>query len=144
MENNNKFEVISRALIIKNDEILLCFGKEAKNYFLPGGHVEFGENAEKALLREIKEEMNTDGEIENFAGVFENSYTDKSGLRDEINLCFSVKMEEANISSVEDYIAFEWIPIERLEKINFLPDEFAITIGKWTKDKKVFYESVVK
>lgn len=144
MDNKNKFEVISRAIIIKGDEILLCFGKEAKNYFLPGGHVEFGENAENALIREIKEEMNAKGKIENFAGVFENSYTDKSGLRDEINLCFGVNMNGDNFSSVEDQIAFEWIPLGKLEKINFLPNEFATTIKKWNEDKKIFYQSTVK
>ncbi|MDD3607942.1 MAG: NUDIX domain-containing protein, partial [Candidatus Moranbacteria bacterium] len=57
---NNKsenFEICSRAIIIKNRKILLPKPKDENWYFFPGGHVEFGEKAEDALRRELKEEL---------------------------------------------------------------------------------------
>jgi len=58
--------MISRALILDNDKILLIHRfKYGREYFvLPGGHIEEGESEEEALIREIKEETNLDARID--------------------------------------------------------------------------------
>lgn len=38
-------------------KVLLAQAIGEKNTFLPGGHIEFGESAKDALVREIEEEL---------------------------------------------------------------------------------------
>lgn len=62
-------EVISRAVLLNKKKILVCKDKKNKNYFLPGGHVEFGEFSKDALLRELKEEVSLDIKKAELIGV---------------------------------------------------------------------------
>ncbi len=60
-----KQNIIVAAFIVNNDKVLLAKRSSTKRiapdkYHLPGGHVEFGEHPEHALIREIKEELNLD------------------------------------------------------------------------------------
>lgn len=43
-------------------------------YFLPGGHIEHGESAENAFLRELKEETSVRCTIKKFLGCLEHSF----------------------------------------------------------------------
>ncbi len=48
-------EIITRALMFKNNEIPTAFTEGEKHAFLPRGYVEFGEFAETALKRELED-----------------------------------------------------------------------------------------
>ncbi len=75
MSSQDKIHVLSRAVIIHDDKILLCktLDLEISFYFLPGGHIEHGESAENSLLRELKEETSADCKIKRFLGCLEYS-----------------------------------------------------------------------
>ena len=64
IEHKNLKIVVSIALINNEDEILLSKRPEKKHlsgfWEFPGGKVEEGETPEKALIREVKEELNID------------------------------------------------------------------------------------
>ena len=70
MNNQEKIHVISRAVIIDKNNILLCktLELEISFYFLPGGHIENGESAENSLLRELQEETRFTCHIKKFLG----------------------------------------------------------------------------
>ncbi len=53
---NKTIEPCVGGLIVKDKEILLLNSPKWNKYILPGGHVEFREPLEDALIREIREE----------------------------------------------------------------------------------------
>ena len=114
-------EVINRAVIIHRGEILLCKSKDANYYFLPGGHVEFGETLLKALSREIKEELGTTVKSAKFIDIVENIFTVKKRTYHELNPIFRVKLKNNKVASLEKHIEFHWLPTNRLKQARILP-----------------------
>ena len=58
MSHKNNIHVLSRAIILDQEHILVCKTRDLpiSFYFLPGGHIEHGESAEAAVIRELLEE----------------------------------------------------------------------------------------
>lgn len=137
-------EFIARALITDGDKLLVCENKEGEHYFLPGGHIEFGEPVKGALAREIEEELGVQGEVGEMAGVLENSYQLGDGSHHEVNLIFSASLSTNDVESLEDHIAFHWVKFDELLNINLLPLGFSEIINQWLKDKKAFFKSTIK
>jgi ADP-ribose pyrophosphatase YjhB (NUDIX family) len=136
-------QFIARAFITHDNKILVCENKKGGHYFLPGGHIEFGESVKNALIREIMEELGVEGEVGNMAGVFENKYQLGDSLHHEINIIFSASLSTNNVKSLEDHIAFHWIRFEDIHGINLLPSKLPEIISEWLKDKKTFFESTI-
>ncbi len=137
----NQIELIVRALIVDGDNILLCENKKGQHYFLPGGHVEFGESLKDALIREIKEELGVSGKVSGMIGVLENIYKTVDEVHHEMNVIFLSGFSDIDISSRENHIAFHWIKSTELANINLLPKKLPDLISKWLKSKEFFFES---
>jgi len=59
------------AIILDDQQrILLCHRRDHDLWNLPGGHVEQGEAPWAAVIREVKEEVGLDVEVERLAGVY--------------------------------------------------------------------------
>ncbi|MGG0648853.1 NUDIX domain-containing protein [Bacillus mycoides] len=116
----SKFHHIVRAIMIK-DEKLLVTEYIGHHYFLPGGHVEIGESAENALIRELREELGVTCSIKQFLGVIENQWQAKETLHHEINHIFEIDSNELKSDftpiSKEYHLAFHWIDFNK-ENIN--------------------------
>jgi len=56
LKKQKEIEIIARGVCVKGGKLLLCHSKGAPNTYLPGGHVEFCEDAKVALAREVVEE----------------------------------------------------------------------------------------
>ncbi|WP_216909497.1 NUDIX domain-containing protein [Nocardia noduli] len=114
-------EIIARAVVRRDGDILLV-KQRAKNWsFLPGGHVEPGERVEVALIREIAEELGTDAKITGFVGVVEHGYVEDGTPHHELNLVFEVTIADPEPTSREDHIEFHWLPITRLIDTDIRP-----------------------
>ncbi|PEB52208.1 DNA mismatch repair protein MutT [Bacillus pseudomycoides] len=107
-----KFHHIVRGIIIKNEKLLIA-NYIGHHYFLPGGHVELGESAEKALIRELKEEIGLNCIVKRFLGVIENKWEDSDTLHYEINHVFELDSNDLHVNltpnSKESHLAFHWI-----------------------------------
>jgi ADP-ribose pyrophosphatase YjhB (NUDIX family) len=133
------FEIIVRGIIIKNRKILVCKNKKKDFYYFPGGHVEPGESAEYALVRELKEELNLSVKKLSFMGAGENVYKDESGKHHEVNLIFEVKAGKVKDKSMENHIDFFFFDVKRFTREKFLPAAIKKSVLKWLKEREVFW-----
>jgi len=117
------FEVIARCVITKDEKILLCNEKGAKYYFLPGGHVEFGELIEDALKREVMEELGVEVKSAEELFMLQNIFEQKGIKRHEFNHVFKTELETYDFNVTEDHIEFSWHDISEVKNINLLPEE---------------------
>ena len=125
-------EVIARGALVVSGHILLCKSVKSlsKHNFLPGGHIDFAEQARVALVRELDEEAGLAVVAGPMLGVCESSFTQegKHGKRvhHEINLVFLLSLPAKprakaarsavaprlpRIKSREDHIEFHWVPL---------------------------------
>ncbi len=122
-------EILARGVCVESNKILLARFKPKDYYFLPGGHVEFGESVLSALEREIEEEMGIKIKATEVRTVFEHTWSGKNGLVHEYSFITSFEFgEEKLINSRIDHLEFEWVSLDHFDKINFLPQEIKNTI----------------
>lgn len=131
-------EVITRAVILDRDRILLCRVKGSQHYFLPGGHVNSGEKVISALRREIKEELGILIKKISFLGVIENFYRENGNDHHEINLIFRVFPTKLSINSKEKHIEFSFRPFKELKRITILPKILKLKLMRWNKNGNTF------
>lgn len=141
-------EICVRAIIKSRGRILVCWHKEKKYYFFPGGHMEFSETAELALTRELKEELDIVVKKLSFIGVIENIYKEERekhrehrGKHHEINLVFNVSAERAKDKSLEDHIDFVFLNKKDFASKKIFPIMLKKAVIKWLKNKRTFWTS---
>ncbi len=139
----NKIEVLVRAIIQDKGKIVVCKKKGNNYYFFPGGHIDFGESAEKALVREIREELGLKIKKYSFIGGSEHLFTEDGRKHHEINLVFEVKVKKLKFESKENHIDFYLKTKEDLIKERVLPIDLTKAVLKWLRDKKLFWVSQI-
>ncbi|MCT4634699.1 MAG: NUDIX domain-containing protein [Rickettsiales bacterium] len=138
MSDQNNIHVVSRAIILDQEHILLCKTINRPNnfYFLPGGHIEHGESAKEALLRELLEETGDIFKVENFLGCFEHiSNPENKGIHDhEYNFIFKAESDHFQfgkfITQLEENIELLWIPLNKINETDFRPETLKKNILK--------------
>ena len=133
---DEKFEVLARAIVVHDHSVLLTNVKGKKWYFLPGGHVEYGEPAHKALERELKEEIKgAHFTVREPAGMFENIYSDVE-QHHEYTLLFNTLVDfPEKIESNEEKLEFHFYKIDELDKLDIRPSTLIQDIQDWYKNK---------
>lgn len=142
MSTQDKIHVLSRAVILDGNHILLCktLDLAISFYFLPGGHVEHGESVERSLLRELKEETGETCRITRFLGCLEYSFEPGHSSichNHEYNFIFEATAENLKhslpLSQLEPHIALCWIPLEQLSHIDFRAEPLCTLLPQWLK-----------
>jgi ADP-ribose pyrophosphatase YjhB (NUDIX family) len=120
----HRIEIIARGVAIENDRVLLCRSVSGGYSYLPGGHVEPGEAAARALEREMLEETGLEVQAGDLLCVHEERFEQQGAPRHEINLVFHMERPPAwpdAPASLEPGIAFSWQPLRDLESADLLP-----------------------
>jgi len=120
----HRIEIIARGVAIEDDRVLLCRSVPGDYAYLPGGHVEPGEPAARALEREMLEETGLEVRAGSLLCVHEARFEQQGAPRHEINLVFHMEHPRrwpAAPESLEPAIAFTWTALRDLPAANLLP-----------------------
>jgi 8-oxo-dGTP diphosphatase len=111
---------VAAAIIIKDKKIFCAqrkdFGETAKKWEFPGGKIEAGETPEQALLREIREELNTEIKIDRFFMAVNHHYN-SFYLTMHTFLCSVVT---GNLE-LREHISSKWLPFNELYTLDWCP-----------------------
>lgn len=136
---SQQLELLVRALIIKDRKILVCQTGGRDYFFLPGGHIEFGETMQDALRRELYEEMEAKVVRAQFIGGIENLFDQDGEKKHEVSFVFQVDIDIAAIVSKEEHISFLWFTIDEFINGNVVPPALKDAIIAWTAEKEPFF-----
>ena len=112
------------AIIIKNGEVFATqrgYGDFKGGWEFPGGKIDAGETPEEALIREIKEELDTEVEVIELLDTVEYDYPNFHLSMD----CFicSIKSGDLVLKEHEDA---QWLTKETLDSVNWLPADLGL------------------
>lgn len=131
-QENQKFNYRVCAMIISENRLLAMHDERSPYFYLPGGRVKMGETAERAVVREIWEELGVTLKIARPLWLNQAFFTeDVDGIRYH-ELCIYFLMDISNTDLLERGDAFtltegkhahtfEWLAFDRLKDEYFYP-----------------------
>ena len=128
------------AIIHKDNKILATkrgYGEFINQWEFPGGKIEENETKEEALIREIKEELNVDIEITNFALDLEYQYP-TFYLKMS---CFDCIIKNGTPKLLEHNDA-RWLSKDELDDVNWIPADVAAV--DYLKETMVDHMSIME
>lgn len=112
------------AVIKRNNKIFVTqrgYGEFKDGWEFPGGKVEKGETKEEALIREIKEELDTVIKVDSYLDTIEYDYPDFHLSMD----CFICSVVEGHLV-LKEHEDSKWIKKEEIDTLNWLPADLII------------------
>jgi len=119
--------VIFRTSIKNQFEVALCFKSREKIWCLPKGLIEQGETAEKAAMREIKEETGLEGEIIKKIGQIEYHFFEKGKHYFKIVHFYLLKYSGGSL----------YVHDSEVEKVEWSPISKALQILAYANERKI-------
>ena len=84
-----------------------------------GGGVDFGEPAEAAVIRELREELQAEAEVVAALGIFENIYAHQGQTGHEVVFAYQVRLIQPGLAAADDFVVVDggfrdraaWVPL---------------------------------
>lgn len=132
--DENIFSCRVAGILIREDRVLLQRSSDDTGYAFPGGHVSFGETNAESLVREFKEELSADINVDSLQWIAEIFFPWSNKLCHQICLFYRISLcNEAQIKltgtfnaidkldRVDTGIEFSWIPLSEIRNIELYP-----------------------
>lgn len=125
------FSVRSVGVLLHHDKVLLQTVAHDDFWVLPGGRVEFGEDAAAAVVREVQEELHARAQVERLLWVVENFFDYNNTPCHSVEWFFllSLPPQSPVYGHSETWVGFEgelellfrWFPVAALSQVQLYP-----------------------
>ena len=115
---------VAAAVIFHGDKIFATqrgYGEFKDGWEVPGGKLEEGETSEQALVREIREELDTEIEVGDLIETVEYDYPTFHLSMD----CFFCTVKSGNLV-LKEHEAARWLTKEELDSVEWLPADIGL------------------
>ena len=115
---------VAAAIIVHDNKIFATqrgYGEFRDGWEFPGGKIEEGETPQEALVREIKEELDTEIEVKEFLETVEYDYPEFHLSMD----CFFCTIKSGELV-LKEHEAAKWLTAETLDSVDWLPADQAL------------------
>lgn len=131
--NNTRFNMRTVGVILHNNQALLQSSTEEDFWVLPGGRCELGESAQDAIVREMREELGVEVEVERLVWVVEGFIEYQGRSWHEISFLFLLSLPPDSLihSRQEPFygyepladltLIFQWFSLDELENVTLYP-----------------------
>ena len=113
------------AAVIRKDNNVFAtqrgYGDYKDWWEFPGGKIEPGETPEAALAREIREELDSEIDVEQYLTTVEHDYPEFHLSMD----CFWCAVTSGKLTMLE-HEAAKWLPLDNLRQVNWLPADVKV------------------
>lgn len=121
---NRKIVKVVAAIIRDGDKIFATqrgYGEFRGGWEFPGGKIEENELPEQALVREIKEELETDIKVGKLIGTIEYDYPTFHLSMD----CFWCEVISGDLI-LKEHEAAKWLTVDELDSVEWLPADLGV------------------
>lgn len=118
-----KIRVVA-AIIIEGDKVFTTqrgYGEFKGGWEFPGGKIESNETPQEALIREIREELETEIEVGKLLHTVEYDYPEFHLSMD----CFICKIKSGDLV-LKEHEAAKWLTKETLDSVEWLPADLGL------------------
>ncbi len=112
------------AIIIEHGKVFATqrgYGEFKDGWEFPGGKIELNETPEDAIVREIKEELDTEVEVQELLDTVEYDYPNFHLSMD----CFICKIKSGDLV-LKEHEAAKWLTKDTLRSVEWLPADLGL------------------